>query len=335
MPSSAPPFPRLLLWGHILVLLALALADLATGALGVSFWQEGGEVARQVLLHLRLPRVVAAVLAGGSLALAGLLMQGVLRNSLASPATLGLNHAAALGANVCLILLPWLSSLPGATALCAFASTMAAAFLMALFARRGGFSPESVVLAGMAMGALALSLTTLLQCFAQDTQLSAAIFWTFGDLGRITLGECLMLLPPALLAIAFLTWQRWPLLALEGGDGLAASLGIPFSRLRLAALAIAALITAISVSLLGVIGFVGLLGPHLSRAILGGQRKGLPACTFLSGGALLLLADVLSRLPGKGILLPVGALTALMGAPLFLWLLLKASRKAPLSSPWN
>ncbi|MGN0866702.1 MAG: FecCD family ABC transporter permease [Oligosphaeraceae bacterium] len=329
--ASSPPSLRLLLWGHLLALLALAAADLCTGALGVSLWQDGGDLARQVFLHLRLPRVLAAVLAGGSLSLAGLLMQGVLRNPLAAPATLGLNHAAALGANVCLILLPWLSSCPGATALCAFAATMLAAFLMALIARRGGFSPESVVLAGMAMGALALSLTTLLQCFAQDTQLSAAIFWTFGDLGRITLGECLLLLPPALFAIAFLAWQRWPLLALEGGDGLAAALGVPFSRLRLAALAIAALITAISVSLLGVIGFVGLLGPHLSRVMLGGRRKGRPACTFLAGGCLLLLADLLSRLPGKGILLPVGALTALMGAPLFLWLLLKTSRKAPLS----
>ena len=325
------PSPHLLFWGHLLVLLALAAADLCTGAMGCSLWQDGGGLARQVFLHLRLPRVLAAVLSGGSLALAGLLMQGVLRNPLAAPATLGLNHAAALGANVCLILLPGLSPLPGTTALCAFTATMLAALLMALIAQRGGFSPESVVLAGMAIGALALSVTTLLQCFAQDTQLSAAIFWTFGDLGRITLKECLLLLPPALLAIAFLAWQRWPLLALEGGDSLAAALGVPFSRLRLAALAIAALITALSVSLLGVIGFVGLLGPHLSRAMGKGQRNGLPACTFLAGGCLLLLADLLSRLPGRGILLPVGALTALMGAPLFLWLLLKGSRKAPLS----
>lgn len=324
-PPSAP-FPK----GLLLAMLLLSLADLCTGAMGFSLLGESGEVTRQVILRLRLPRVLGAILGGGSLALAGLLMQGVLRNPLAAPATLGLNQAAALGANFCLILLPGLSRLPGATALCAFAATLLAALLMSLVAQQGGLSPESVVLAGMATGALALSATTLVQCFAQDTQLAAALFWTFGDLGRITLPQCLLLLPPATLAALLLHRGKWPLLALEGSDLLAASLGIPYQRLRLGALAVAALVTAVNVSLMGVVGFLGLLGPHLSRALGKGMRQGLPLRTFLTGGNLLLLADLLSRLLGRGILLPVGALTALMGAPFFLWLLL---RRRP-HSPW-
>ncbi len=334
MTATAAPirsaFPQdsrraLLLLGFLTA--ALFAWSLSTGALELSgrdlllaLLGSGDARACRVLWDLRLPRALGALLAGGGLAVGGLALQGLLRNPLAAPSTLGINSGAALGANLAILLAP-AALLSWATPLCAFLAALSFALLVTTLAHRRAFTPEAVVLTGMALNAMALAAIALLQCFAQDTQLSSALFWTFGDLGRITLRQCL---PLALVTSAVLAWllrHQWQCQALEWGDPTAESLGVDTHRLRHHGILLVSLVTATAVSLMGILGFLGLLAPHLAKRLLRGSRRGLLPAAFLAGAALLLLADLLCRLPAWGVLLPAGALTSLFGAPLFLALL--------------
>lgn len=310
-----------------LLTVALFLWSLSTGTLELS-WKElllallgrGDARACRVLWDLRLPRALGAVLAGGGLSVGGLALQGLLRNPLAAPSTLGINSGAALGANLAILLAP-ATLLAWATPLCAFLAALSFALLVTTLARHRAFTPEAVVLTGMALNAMALAAIALLQCFAQDTQLSSALFWTFGDLGRITLRQCLPLAVVTAAVLAWLLRHQWQCQALEWGDPTAESLGVDTRRLRRHGILLVALVTTTAVSLMGILGFLGLLAPHLAKRLLHGSHSGLLPAAFLAGATLLLLADLLCRLPAWGVLLPAGALTSLFGAPLFLALL--------------
>lgn len=335
--ANRPALPResrRALWLLGLLTAALFLWSLSTGALELS-WRElllalagrGDPRACRVLWDLRLPRALGALLAGGGLSAGGLALQGLLRNPLAAPSTLGINSGAALGANLAILLAP-APLLAWATPLCAFLAALAFALLVATLSRRRAFTPEAVVLTGMALNAMALAAIALAQCFAQDTQLSSALFWTFGDLGRITLKQCLPLAVATAATTAWLLRHQWQCQALEWGDLTAESLGVDPRRLRRHGILLVSLTTATAVSLLGILGFLGLLAPHLGKRLLRSSRRGLLPAAFLAGSALLLLADLLCRLPAWGVLLPAGALTSLFGAPLFL-ALLGFARKTP------
>jgi len=211
---------------------------------------------------------------------------------------------------------------PYATSLMAFVFSTLSVLLILGLCRLRSFSPGVVVLAGIAIGAVWTAATTILQFYATDVGLSAAVVWNFGDLGRATYRTDLIMLAAVAVGIVFFAVAGWRYNALLSGDESARSMGVNVSVLRFFSLLLASLITAVCVSFLGVIGFVGIICPHVIKKIIGqDHRYSLPA-SALSGSLLLILADTLSRSMGGGSALPVGAITSMLGAPFFIAIIL-------------
>ncbi len=288
-----------------------------------------------VVQNIRLPRLCAGLAAGTGLALAGCIMQNNLRNPLASPSTLGISNAAAFGANVAIIVFhsgsvvnsglgqvvinnPYIVTV---MALC-FALIAVALILGLSIIRK--FSPESVILAGVAISSLFAAGTMIIQYFAADsTQVAAVIFWTFGDLGRASWQEIAIM--SAVVAVSFLYFmvRRWDYNAIDGGEDVAKSLGVHTERVRLGGMFMAALIAAVTVSFLGIIGFIGLVAPQITKRLIGTDKRYLIPASALMGAIILLASDTLARTIISPQVLPVGAVTSFLGAPLFLYLLMR------------
>ncbi|TCO81657.1 iron complex transport system permease protein [Plasticicumulans lactativorans] len=310
----------------LLALAALALASLvfalAQGSVALGpaeLWnglRGAPGLAAGVIWELRLPRAVAAFATGGLLALAGALMQVLLRNPLADPYVLGVSGGAAAGA-LSLMLLGvgglWINAGAGAGAL---ASML---LVFGLAHGRGAWTPLRLLLTGVIVAAGWGALITLLLALAPDRQLRGMLFWLMGDLAAAPApGGGLVAL--ALGLAASLPLAR-ALNVLAHGELTAASLGVAVRPLRLAVYALASLLAGAAVTLAGSVGFVGLVIPHLLRLALGADhRLLLPGCV-LAGGTLLTVADTLARSLIAPQQLPVGAITALLGVPLFLYLL--------------
>lgn len=314
---------------HLLTLVTLALLALASigyalsvGSLAVSGAEIWAAVSShtgpqaEIILELRLPRALAAFAVGGLLALAGTLMQVLLRNPLADPYVLGVSGGAGVGAMSAILL--GLSGI-GIDGL-AFAGALAALLLVFGLARGdGSWTQTRLLLTGVIVAAGCGALIALMLSIAPETKLRGMLFWLMGDLAQANNPA------PALAALAFASVLVWPfareLNLLARGDATAQSLGVRVTSLRRLVYFIAALATATAVTQAGSIGFVGLVVPHLLRLMVGNdQRILLPAAT-LAGGVLLVLADTLARTVIAPQQLPVGVLTALLGVPLFLFLL--------------
>ncbi len=326
-----------------LILITLTIAVAGIAAIMIGSYELGfldvlrtlfgiGSAARHhmVVFNLRLPRIIAAVVAGAGLSVAGCVMQIGLKNPLASPSTLGISSAAIFGANLAIILATTISGvhsgiaeMPYLTTLFAFLFAMGSTLAILMLSKMKGFTPQAIILAGVAISALFNAMTTLVQYFADETELSKAIFWTFGDLSRIGWHALAILSIVVGLASLYFYRKRWDYNALANGNDTARSLGVDVSRVRFVSLFLAALITAVSVAFLGMISFVGLLGPHIMRRIIGHDHRFLIPGSMLLGSLVLLLADMLSRSLLSPIVLPVGAITSMLGAPLFLYILFK------------
>ena len=287
--------------------------------------KKGSPAQVRIIWNIRIPRVLAAIIAGAGLSVSGLIMQTDLNNPMASPSTLGVSNAAVFGANLSIIAFAGgfldtgnhLSSYtvganPYATSLMAFLFSTVSILLILGLCRLRAFQPGVVVLAGIALGSVWTAATTILQFYATDVGLSAAVIWTFGDLGRATYRTDCIMAAVVLVCTVFFMVMSWQFNALLSGDAAAKSMGVAVDRL------LASVITAVCVSFLGIIGFVGIICPHVTKKLLGqDHRVSIPA-SVLSGSLLLLLADTLSRSLGNGSALPVGAITSLLGAPFFL-----------------
>lgn len=291
----------------------------------------GSKAQVRIIWNIRIPRVLAAMIAGAGLSVAGLIMQTNLNNPMASPSTLGVSNAAVFGANLSIIAFAGgflstgnnlnsytVGANPYATSVMAFLfSTLSILAILGL-CRLRAFQPGVVVLAGIAIGSVWTAATTILQFYATDVGLSAAVIWTFGDLGRATYRTDLIMAAVVLIGFLFFLLMSWQFNAILSGDAAAKSMGVAVDRLRFLSMLLASLITAVCVSFLGIIGFVGIICPHVTKKLLGqDHRVSIPA-SALSGSILLLLADTLSRSMGNGSALPVGAITSLLGAPFFL-----------------
>lgn len=334
---------RLLLLVVLLVLLLLAaLVSLGVGSYRLTTGElfrgllndSNANLAHHLLWTIRLPRTVAAILAGASLGLAGCVMQTLLKNPLAAPSTLGVSQGAAFGAACAIILLNTgntfavgnegvLITSRGITALCAFGGALLSILLILALATLRQLSRETVILAGVAMGAFLSACTMLLQFFASDLQVAATLFWTFGDLGKAGWAEnrllALLLIPSFCLLLA----RSWSFTALQWGDEVAGSLGVAIGRLRLIGLLLTSLLVAVTTAFLGIIAFVGLMAPHLMHPLVGHDQRYLLPASSLCGALLLLLADLVSRTVLAPVTIPVGIITSFAGAPLFLYLLLR------------
>jgi iron complex transport system permease protein len=336
---------RLLILALVLLTLVLAVIAVHAGAAQTTPLQVLRALLRMdtgisnvVIWNIRLPRILAGIAAGAGLAVSGCVMQTCLRNPLASPSTLGISNAAAFGANLAIVFFgagalhsnthdAVFIGNPYIVTLTAFAFSMLAMILILFLARLRGFSPESVVLAGVAFGSLFTAGSTLVQYFAEDVQVAAMVFWTFGDLGRVSWQEAGLLTILIVGASIFFLFHRWDYNALDSGDDSAAGLGVPVERVRFRSMLAASLITAVAVSFMGIIGFIGLIAPQIMRRVLGIDHRFLIPASAAAGAALLLFSDTLARTMISPVMLPVGAITSFFGAPLFLFLLAKGYSK--------
>ena len=306
-------------------------ADMSAGESLSALFGSGSASRIRIIRGIRLPRVLAAVIAGAGLSLSGLIMQTTLSNSMASPSTLGVSNAAVFGANLSIIAFAggYLSTggnaagymtgvNPYAASLIAFLFSALSILLILALCRLRSFTPNVVVLAGIAIGAVWTAATTVLQFYATDVGLSAAVIWSFGDLGRATYRTDLIMLVCVLAGVGVFAAMSWRYNALLSGDVAARSMGVNVDSLRFWSLLAGSLITAVCVSFLGVIGFVGIICPHIAKKLLGQDHRYTIPVSALLGSLLLLVSDTLSRSVGGGTALPVGAVTSLLGAPFFL-----------------
>ena len=304
----------------------MSVADALDALLG------GGTTAQsRIIWKIRVPRVLAAIIAGAGLSVAGLMMQTTLNNAMASPSTLGVSNAAVFGANLSIIAFAGgflttgnnlqnfdVSANPYATSVLAFVFSTASILLILGLCTIRSFSPNVVVLAGMAIGSVWTAATTILQFYATDVGLSAAVVWSFGDLSRATYRTDLIMAIVVVVGIIFFMLMAWKYNALLSGAATAKTMGVNVEGLRFVTLLLASIITAACVSFLGVIGFVGIICPHVAKKLLGQDHRVTIPVSCLMGSLLLVLADTASRSLGSGSALPVGAITSILGAPFFI-----------------
>ena len=327
----------LFLLSGVVVLVLIALFSATAGSIRIGFadvvvslltFDHGG--AGRIVWDVRMPRIVAAVLVGAGLSLSGTMMQSVLRNPLASPYTLGLSSAAAFGASCAIV---FFDAGVGTTstilindtftvAASAFIFSVLSTLAILLLTLLTRITSESMVLAGIAIGSIFSAGLTLMQYLANSIQLASIISWTFGDLGRANwqfiLITFLVFLPIALISFFY----RWDFNAMDTGEETARGLGIRTGAVRVLGMLSASVLSAIAVSFFGTIAFIGLLGPHIARRILGGDHRFLLVGSPLIGAVILLVADTAARTILSPMVLPVGILTSLMGGPLFIYLLI-------------
>lgn len=291
-----------------------------------------------IIFNIRLPRILTAVFAGIGLAVSGVAMQSLLRNPLGSPFTLGISQAAAFGAALSVMLLGTGVLRSTATSAVTITNpylTTAAAFLFCLLttgvligiSKLKRTSPIVMVLTGVALGSLFQAGTMFLQFFADDVQLAAMVFWTFGDAGRTNWQELLIIIITVSLAVVFFITQRWKYNALDAGSETARSLGVPVERVRIIGMLAAALVTSVIIAFIGIIGFIGLVCPHMVRRIIGDDHRFLIPGACISGGIILLAADTVARLILIPHVFPVAILTSFLGVPVFIYLIIKGYKR--------
>ncbi len=296
----------------------IPLSEVLLGLIGKS---EGA--AQVVIANIRLPRVTSAVICGFTLSVSGLCIQSVLKNPLGSPSTLGISQGAAFGAAASIVIF---GSKVFSTTIFAFAGAMGATVVILLLSQLKRLSPEAIILAGVAMASLFASATTLIQYLATETELAMVVFWTFGDVARSNWPEIGIMAVVTIPVCFFFMFLRWDLNSLASGEETAKGLGVSVNNLRIFGMIAAALVAALATAFHGVIAFIGLIAPHMARRLVGGEHGLLIPFSAVLGALLLLVADTLGRvLIGSGAL-PVGVITSFLGAPMFLYLLIRGYR---------
>ncbi len=307
--------------------------DLMTGPSGLPLSETlraltGAEVERatQVIVwQVRLPVAALALLVGAALALSGAEMQTVLENPLAEPFTLGVSASAALGAATAIVLGLTLPMLPAQWSISAnaFLFALGALALLQLLGRLRGGGPEVLILFGIALNFSAAAFLSVLQFVASADALQQLVFWTMGSLSAASWQGVAALALVLAACMPFSLRAAWQLTALRMGEDQARSFGVDVDALRRWTLLRVSLLAATAVSLVGVIGFVGLAGPHIARMLVGEDHRFFLPASILTGALVMSLASTLSKMVVPGVLLPVGLVTSLIGLPVFFWLILR------------
>ena len=329
------------------VVIAMAVICLFIGSSNMTvadcmsaLFKKSGSANIRIVWSIRIPRLLAAVIAGAGLSVSGLVMQTDLGNPMASPSTLGVSNAAVFGANLSIIAFAGgflstgnnvsnyaVGANPYATSIMAFIFSSLSILLILGLCRTCSFSPNTVVLAGLAIGSIWTAATTVLQFYATDVGISAAVIWNFGDLGRATYKTNLIMLIAVSAELILFIILSWRFNALLSGDSSAKSMGVNVEALRFVSMLTASVVTAACVSFLGIIGFVGIICPHVTKKLLGQDHRYSIPVAALCGSLLLLMADTFSRGMGNGSALPVGAITSLLGAPFFILIIFSGKGK--------
>jgi iron complex transport system permease protein len=288
---------------------------------GISSLDPNG-VFSTILFQLRIPRAVLLLIVGASLAGSGSAYQGLFRNPLADPFLIGVASGAGLGAVVAMTI-QWPYTPLGLLAIpfAAFIGALAAVLVVSSLARVGKTIPTTnLILAGVSVSAFASAITSLLM-ISSNGELRRALVWLLGGASMTGWGPVIGVLPYALIGLTTLVVLGYPLNVLQFGDEQARQMGVPVQRVRLIVILVATLATAAAVAFAGVIGFVGLVIPHIIRLLWGGDYRRLLPLSMICGGGLLILTDIAARVIMPPQEIPVGIITALIGAPFFLWVL--------------
>jgi len=312
-----------------LLLLVLGVSAANIGAMHLSLpmlWDAGTDSRLwQIWFTIRLPRVLLAVMVGGALALSGCVMQGLFRNPLADPGLLGISCGAALAVAISIVLS---FSLPGVLKLyqpllAAFIGSLAVTLVIFLLSRQGQTGLSRLLLVGIAINALCSAAIGVLSWISNDQQLRQLSLWAMGSLGQAQWPVVLVCASVVLPCMVLVQRLATRLNLLQLGEEEAHYLGVDVPRTQRYLLVLSAFLVASAVAVSGVIGFIGLVVPHLMRFCLGGDHRWLLPSSLLSGAILLLLADTLARTVVAPAEMPVGLLTSLIGGPWFLWLILR------------
>jgi iron complex transport system permease protein len=330
---------RLILLGLVILLLCSVLLDLALGPASYSLREVLGALfspdsaspqVRVVMWDIRLPVALMAVAVGAALSLAGAQMQTILNNPLASPFTLGISAAASFGAALGLAFGVALFPLAAQfmVPLNAFIMAMLSALLIHFLSMRRGVTAETIVLLGIALVFTFNALLALVQFFATEQAVAAVVFWTMGSLTKATWPKLGVICLVILITLPIFAKRAWALTALRLGDDKAASFGINVRSLRFQTLIMVSLLASFPVAFVGTIGFIGLVGPHIARMLIGeDQRFFLPA-SLLTGSLILSASSVVSKTLIPGAIFPIGVVTSLIGVPFFISLILGGKKNS-------
>ncbi|MHC8361486.1 MULTISPECIES: FecCD family ABC transporter permease [unclassified Pseudomonas] len=330
---------RLILSGLVILLMCSVLLDLALGPASYSLSEVLGALfspdsaspqVRVVMWDIRLPVALMAVAVGAALSLAGAQMQTILNNPLASPFTLGISAAASFGAALGLAFGVALFPLAAQfmVPLNAFIMAMLSALLIHFLSMRRGVTAETIVLLGIALVFTFNALLALVQFFATEQAVAAVVFWTMGSLTKATWPKLGIICLVILITLPIFAKRAWALTALRLGDDKAASFGINVRSLRFQTLIMVSLLASFPVAFVGTIGFIGLVGPHIARMLIGeDQRFFLPA-SLLTGSLILSASSVVSKTLIPGAIFPIGVVTSLIGVPFFISLILGGKKNS-------
>lgn len=316
-----------------LLMIAFVL-DIATGPAGLSveqtlkalFGLDGASRTDSFILwSVRLPQALTAILVGAALALAGAEMQTILDNPLACPFTLGVSSAASFGAALAMILGAGLSVLPlrWLVPANAFIFAFSSIFLLQALASRRGTRPDRLVLFGIALVFTFNALVALVQFVASETALQQFVFWTMGSISRTGWPEIVVLAVALAVAFPAAFRARWRLTALRFGEDRARSFGVPVARLRFLTLTRISVLAAFAVAFVGTIGFIGLVGPHIARLLVGEDHRYFLPASLLTGAVIMSVASLAGKVLMPGVMPPIGVVTSLVGIPMFVALILK------------
>lgn len=289
------------------------------------------QTTQAIVLNLRLPRIILAILAGAGLAAAGATMQGTLRNPLVSSYVLGISSAAGFGAALAIVFGVSVLSIFGGYIVIvnAFLFSVLAMGIVFMIARVRGMSSETVILIGVAVGFLFSALLSLIQYVAPQYQaINAIVFWLMGSLTSATWQSILVVLPIVVVTVLLMTQQSWNINVMSMGEDVATSLGINSKRVLTTNMVLETVATASIIAFTGVIGFVDLIAPHIARLIIGNDHRFLIPCSALVGAFLLLCSDTIARLVIAPTELPVGIVTSLLGVPFFINILVSKRRQS-------
>lgn len=311
-----------------LILLFLILLNVSVGSshitileiLEIIFRNEGRGNHVMIVKQVRMPMALMAVVVGASLGIGGCEIQSILRNPIASPYTLGITSAASFGAAMGLLLNSNVFFLPDTLAVTgnAFFFTVLVSLGIYVFSFQKRINKTAIILFGIALNFLFSSLTMLLQYIAEEDKLQSLIFWTFGSLLKTTWNKFYFVFWVLLFTSIVLYRNAWKLTAMTLDDNKARSIGVPVQQLRRRTILIVSLLSAVSVSFVGTIGFVGLVAPHISRQFVGEDQRFFMPLSALLGAVILSCSFLLSKLIIPGVILPIGLVTSVIGIPFFI-----------------
>jgi len=283
--------------------------------------------ANTIVWGLRLERILMGIVAGMGLSVAGAIMQGILKNPLASEFTLGISSAACFGAALAIVMGAGFAGGEYLIIGNSFIFTLIASLAVYGLAKYKGITPETMILAGIAIMYLFSAMTSFLQYVGHAEQVQEVVFWMMGSLAKASWDKLAIVLGVLIVCMPYLLIKSWDINAMGAGDETAKSLGVDVERTRVICMILGSLITASIICFTGTIGFIGLVAPHITRMMIGGDHRFLLPGSALIGGLLLLGADTLARTVLAPVILPVGIMTSFLGVPFFVYLFMKRRKQ--------